>query len=590
MNQSSSYDVIVIGAGPVGSTLAGLLKKYRPENRVLVLEKERFPRHKIGESLLVDVNRVLHDLGAFEQVASAGFSPKYGATFLWGSPRGNFTFQFSDGGAMVPDPTGFHLLHTWHVDRPRYDQILADQARSFGVEVREECQVLDVNWTEGRVSGVEYRDAEGNTHSVTSRFVVDAGGGKGPLTRLHGNRKVDDLLRNIAIWGYFKDLDWVEPLNGNEAHPRTCILTHPQGWVWCIPLANGITSVGTITSMKHYADAAPDQPEDFLWQSLHALPEFDALFSKAGLVAYRDGEKLIHSVQEWSYTCEHVHGPGWASVGDAAGFVDAILSIGCFVGQAHAQFLAYTLNSVLSGELDETFALDCYAQSFQENLAAFRSVAYMFYAYNTMDSDWWRECSAQLRRSEFVPTSGDRQSFFKFITGFSIRSSLWEESVNAFGGNFLFELGETLFQGEEVFRGTDLEREVGRLRQMVMGDSRLVFQGGFRVRDFALPHTGTGRLRMLKRIDIELPEHLREQVHSGDNVSKRLYLHEDVSYLIDLFDGSRTLSEIAAATLERSGTGDLKVWRAEVQKFAYRLVCMGALTPVGHGDLAASVR
>ena len=127
--KTESYEVAIIGAGPAGLTLAALLAKYRPETSVLVLEKKRFPRYRIGESLIIDINRVLQDMGCMDEVDAAGFVPKYGSTFVWGDDRTPRTFVWPDW-----QEAGYPLPYTWHVERPVYDQILADCALGHGAQ------------------------------------------------------------------------------------------------------------------------------------------------------------------------------------------------------------------------------------------------------------------------------------------------------------------------------------------------------------------------------------------------------------------------------------------------------------------------
>jgi FAD-dependent halogenase len=192
-------DVLVIGAGPAGLTLATLLAKYRPSTRVAVVERGRLPQHKIGESLLVDVNRILADMGALEAVERAGFSRKYGVTFLWGSARTVHSFLWREGEARVEPPSGYHLDYTWHVDRHRYDQILAETARARGVTVLEEHAVTEVIRDGERVVGARV-DTPGGPRELASRWLVDCAGQRGPLTRRDSGRALDEALRNVAVW------------------------------------------------------------------------------------------------------------------------------------------------------------------------------------------------------------------------------------------------------------------------------------------------------------------------------------------------------------------------------------------------------
>jgi hypothetical protein len=267
---------------------------------------------------------------------------------------------------------------------------------------------------------------------VRARYVIDAAGGHGPLTRseLMG-RTLDDDLRNIAVYGYYRNVRPHAQLTGGEERRRTTIVTAPEGWVWVIPLKDGITSVGFVTSVAAFRAAGIVDPRQYHDAMLRSLPEFDPLFGDAELVDYRVDGRMIHTVREYSYSCKELWGPGWAAVGDASGFVDAILSIGCFVAQNHGQFLAYALASVLDGQCDEALAFESYATTAQENLRAFRAVAHIFYAFNPDMTAWWRECSERLRSSDLVPEDSDRTSFAAFFTGFAARTSLYEDALDA---------------------------------------------------------------------------------------------------------------------------------------------------------------
>ncbi len=579
-------DVVVVGGGPSGCTLAALLRKYRPETSVLVLERERYPRHRIGESLLVDVNRILLDMGALEDVERAGFSRKYGATFLWGAGREPFHFLWKEGSSIINSPQGYQLEYTWHVDRGEYDKILADCARRRGAEVHEGAEVTGLLWSESeseprRVSGVTARGPDGQESRVTARFVIDCAGDKGPAHRQLANRQLDEDLRNVAIYGYLRGVKSVEPLTGTD-EKRTLILTHPQGWVWVIPLRNGVTSVGYVTAAEHYRDdlakGAPKDKREYFESILRGLKEHEQLFEGSELVDYRGDGKLVHAVQEYSYQCDNIWGPGWATCGNAAGFVDAILSIGVFMAQTHAQFLACALRSVLDGDADEEHALSCYATTVRDNLSAFRAVAHMFYAFNCSMSEWWRECSEQLRKSTLVPQTADKQAFLAFFTGFSARSAIYEEAVNAFGGSFLLDISEQLFGDEELFTSGDLHEESRRARSLIKRDPVLRFVGDVKTREFLLPDIGRGALAPVTRIDITPPREHGEDAEDGGDVGRRVYLPAQFARVPALLDGRRRISDIARKLVADGAPGPLRACMQDVMKLTYRLACMGAVT------------
>ena len=564
-------DVVVIGAGPAGSTLAALLGKYRPETRVLVVERETFPRHKIGEGLIVDINRVLADMGALEAVEAAEFPLKHGSTFLWGAERSSTTFLFREAMAVREGEREYPLEYTWHVNRPQYDQILADCAADHGAAFAFEWSVTELLEGAGRARGVALKNAAGETREVQAQWVVDCGGISGPLTRTRATRQIDDQLRNIALYGYFRNMGWHEDLQGPPELRRTLILTHPRGWMWVIPIGLNEASVGFVTSLDTWGEMKAERgerldPETVYREAIAELPEFETLFGSAEMFDHRGDGRLVHTIQEFSFNAQPIWQPGWVLCGDAAGFVDAILSVGCFVAQTHAQFLAYALASVLDGE-DEEMALGSYARTVSENLAAFRSITHMFYAYNATRSDWWRDCSNLLKQSALVPDASDRQAFVAFVSGLGARHALYEEAINSFGGMFLVGLGDALFGTDALFDESTAEDEARRARATIGADPVLKVVKELHVEPFALPHTGTGRLRPVARISEPVPDDALAIAH-------RLVAPAAMAPVIPLIDGTRTLSQIAQETLQGE---DVKAWRREVFKLAYRLLRMGAV-------------
>lgn len=572
-------DIVIIGAGPAGLTTAALLKKYRPQTAVLVIEKSAFPRHKIGESLIVDVNRVLADMGATAAVEAAGFSRKYGATFIWGAEREPKTFVWSDGAPLAHTRDGYQLDYTFHVDRPAYDQILADCAAAHGAHVVHEHEVTGLCWEAGRAVGVRARDPSGTTHTIRARIVIDCAGGHGPMTREVAGRSDDKALRNIAVYGYYRDVAVVPEITGPSDQRRTTIVTSPRGWVWIIPLRGGVTSVGFVTNIDEYARSGVGDPRDYHRAMLQSLPEYDRLFRDARLVDYRGDGRMIHTVREYSYTCERVWGPGWATVGDASGFVDAILSIGCFVAQNHAQFLAYALASVLDGDCDEDLALSSFATTVQENLRAFRAVAHCFYAFNPDMTVWWRECSARLRESRTVPDGDDRAAFVAFFTGFATRqSSLYEDALDAFGPSFIVELSEKLFGEARPFPREHADAAEEYARRALADDAVLRFKHPYTLKPFALPARG-GRLRPVVRLEISAPEGVAEEA-----VSRRIYLSPEDRDVPALLDGTRRLSDVLDTLTTTQGGGDREALRSNLHALIHRLATMGVLERCAAGD------
>ena len=621
MSKPERVDVLIIGAGPAGLTLAALLARYRPETSVLVLEKQRFPRHKIGEALVIDINRILADMGALDAVDAAGFVKKLGSTFVWGEDRTPHTFAWPEWRRA-----GYLRPHTWHLDRPRYDQILADCATGHGATILFEQTVLRPVLEGERVVGVDVQDGgageghageggrggggadegTGQERRIHSRYVVDCSGPNGPLSQWRGGRTIDDKLRNVAVYGYHQGIARRPELNGNLEHARTLILTHDEGWMWVIPVTPEITSVGFMTREDTFAasgvGASPEELSAWYDSKLRSLPEAAELFADARLVDYREDGQLVGVAHELSFDNHRLWGPGWALCGDAGGFVDAILSLGCFLAQQNALFLAYALNSVLERDCEEALALDSYETTVQEGLGAFRAITHMLYAFNASPSEWWRDCSTLLRTSHLVPAGGDPGAFAAFFTGFATRNALYDDAVSSFGGHFLPRFSKALFTTESLFAEGALDAAMVQARGMLRGDPYLRVRGTVAARLFALPKVGTGRLQPALRLDVELPGAADTPAAP---VSRRMFVPAALSRVPVLLDGTRRLSEItkeiigqmtedSAAELDGGPNRSLvpvdhDAIRKEVTKVAYRLACMGALEAVPSVQTAAQV-
>ena len=224
--------VVVIGGGPGGSTAATMLS--RQGHRVVLLERDHFPREHIGESLLPASIPVLEELGALPAVQQAGFLQKWGATMIWGKDLSPWSWYFKETNQRYP--------HSYQVSRPEFDQILLDNSRKAGVEVKEGHRVTQVIFDDGRAVGVRCESATGESKEIPASFVVDASGQGGLIARQLALRQWDPFFRNLAVYGYFAGAQRLpEPDDTN-----IFIESYPQGWLWTIPLHTGVVSVGAV--------------------------------------------------------------------------------------------------------------------------------------------------------------------------------------------------------------------------------------------------------------------------------------------------------------------------------------------------------
>jgi len=364
-------DVVVIGGGPGGSTAAAMLA--RKGWRVVLFERERFPRHHVGESLLPASLPVLEELGVLPAVQAAGFLPKWGATMVWGRDGKPWSWYFRE-----TNPNNPHAYQVW---RPIFDQLLLENSRACGVEVREGHQVVEGLCEDGRAVGVRYRSDAGEDGTARARFVVDASGQASLLGRRLGLRRWDPFFRNLAVYGYVTGADRLP----SPDETNIFIEAHPHGWSWTIPLHTGWTSVGAVLDSHHGQErlSKGELREVFLRQAAEA-PHTARLLRDAELVS---GPQVV---KDWSYTSERLVGDGYILVGDAACFVDPLFSSGVHLALMSGVLAAAYVSTALKDPGMAEAAGRVYAELYGKEYHHFRTMAQLFYSSNrTAESYFW---------------------------------------------------------------------------------------------------------------------------------------------------------------------------------------------------------
>jgi halogenation protein CepH len=378
-SSADEYDVIVVGGGPSGSSAATLVAK--AGHRVLLLEKEVFPRFQIGESLLPStIHGVCRLLGVTKEIAEASFMPKRGGTFLWGANPEPWTFHF----AASP------LMHggtatSFQVERMRFDEILLRNAAREGVDVREGVTVGEVLERDGRVAGVAYTGPGGERREATASYVVDASGNRSSLYRSVGDRRYSSFFQNLALFGYFEG---GKRLPGDQ-HGNILSCAFDEGWFWYIPLSDTLTSVGAVVR-REYADALQGDPEAAYRRLIGRCPLVADYLSGVPRVA-EGVYGRIRVRKDYSYTMEHFWRPGLVLVGDAACFIDPVFSTGVHLATYSALLAARSINSCLAGELDETRAFTEFDERYRREYRLFYEFLTAFYDTNAReDSYFWK--------------------------------------------------------------------------------------------------------------------------------------------------------------------------------------------------------
>jgi halogenation protein CepH len=397
---SVQCDVIVVGAGPAGTTTAGYLARHG--HRTLLLERGQFPRHRIGESLLPSMMPVLEDFGLVEACRNAGFVEKTGATFIWGKTREPWDIRFADTPFL---PSGF----AFHVERSVFDQILLDHAKRCGAEVHLNATVLNAIQEDDRITGVTYRDNDtGVTTSVQAKFVIDASGSASVIGRRVTERRYDDQMRQVALYNYFKNVRGAKDFRRSHIIIESC----PKGWFWFIPMNSerlGEVSLGLVTGREFENEIRAKGTGAFYAEALSEAPYVNELI---GPQAVRIDD--MRAVRDWAYTCDETAGPGYYLAGDAAAFLDPLLSTGVSLAMLSGYSASVCIHSVLTDPNMETAAAKFYSNNYRQMYEVTRDFLHYFYAGNASahSNDLFWEARRMLKCDENI---GAKQAFSFFI-------------------------------------------------------------------------------------------------------------------------------------------------------------------------------
>ena len=319
------YDVAIIGGGPAGSTAAALLA--RAGRRVIVFEREKFPRFHIGESLLPFSMKAFTRLGLHEKFLRAGFMKKFGGEIVGACSESGTKFYFKDGYRSQTD-------HAYQVTRGDFDKVLLDHAVECGAEVHEETSVDQVEFSNDEVElGIK---CNGSFHSIRARYVIDASGRTSVLGRKFKIKKTYDHLQKLSIFAHYDGVWRAEGIDGT----LTVLIRAIDRWFWLIPLSAERTSVGVVLDSEAFRNSKL-RAEDFLEQALSEQP----IIAKRMTDARRVSQVYVEA--DFSYRSERLHGDRWLLAGDAAGFIDPIFSSGVFLAVFSGELCADVLNEVL---------------------------------------------------------------------------------------------------------------------------------------------------------------------------------------------------------------------------------------------------
>ncbi|KAL4066069.1 hypothetical protein J3A83DRAFT_350187 [Scleroderma citrinum] len=362
--------VLVVGGGPAGSYTASVLA--RDGLQVVLLESAQLPRYHVGESLIPSVRRYLKFIDAEPKFVDYGFAVKPGAAFKFDRSKRDGYTDFVELG-----PTNA----AWNVVRADFDKLLLDHARQSGVDVYEQTRVTSIQFshvdTARPVAAVwTSTSASGETGIISFDFLVDASGRAGLMsTKYLRNRIYNEVLKNIAIWGYWRNGRVYGRNTPREGAPWFESLQDGTGWAWYIPLHDGTTSVGIVVNQKSHNEKGKLLPnlstESRYREYILLAPMVHDLLAEGELVARPSIsgpsgslDPLVRSASDFSYSADSYAGPSFRIVGDSAAFIDPLFSSGVHLAMTSGLSAAASICASIRGDCSESIAASWHTKRF----------------------------------------------------------------------------------------------------------------------------------------------------------------------------------------------------------------------------------
>jgi len=303
-------DVVVIGGGPAGATASTIIAQQG--FKVLLFERETFPRFHIGESLIPETYWVLKRLNMIPKLQQSRFIKKHSVQFVSASGKASAPFYFWDN-------KPHECSQTWQVVRSEFDQMMLENARQHGVDVREGTRVLDVLFEGDRAVGVKIKTSDDIVQKIACRVVVDASGQSGLIQNKLKLRVWDPLLNKGAIWTYYEGAY----RDSDKDEGATVVIQTPNkhGWFWNIPLHDDRLSLGVVGPFDYLFGGRGSHEEVFLEEVKNCPAVLERIKAAKRITGY-------FATKDYSYRGTKWAGDGWVTIGDAFGFLDPLYSSG----------------------------------------------------------------------------------------------------------------------------------------------------------------------------------------------------------------------------------------------------------------------
>src|SRR5688572_13005545 len=357
----TNHDAIIIGGGPSGSSAGAILAEHG--HKALILEREKFPRYHIGESLLPFTYQPLKRLGLIEKMRASGFIKKYSVQFVSPSGRASQPFYFNT--RYDED-----VAQTWQVLRSEFDQMLVENARTKGATVLEGVTVKGLLHKGGRVAGVRAQDADGSMVEHRAPMTLDCSGKESFAAVRNHWRLRDPMLNKIAVWTYYRGAKR-DP--GIDAGATTVAFVPEKGWFWYIPQHNDMVSVGVVAEAKYLTrDGVKDAKSIFNREIDQNLWIKDHLACGTQV-----GEYFI--TNEFTFHSRHCGEEGLLLVGDAFCFLDPVFSSGLMFALKSGIMAGDEVHQALLAKDFSPTRFAEYGRNLRQGIENMRKLIYAFY-------------------------------------------------------------------------------------------------------------------------------------------------------------------------------------------------------------------
>lgn len=365
MNQIEIADVVVIGGGPAGCATATLLGGQG--HRVIVFEREKFPRYHIGESLIPFTYPALERIGMIPKLRASAFIRKYSVQFVSPSGRVSQPFYFYN---RYDRET---IAQTWQVLRSEFDQMLMENAREKGVDVREETAVVELLKEGDCTVGVRVREKSGRQYDVRCSVVVDASGRESIAAIRNGWRRGDPKLNKVAVWTYYRN----SMRDSDVDEGQTTVAFIPEkGWFWHIPQHNDMVSVGVVAEGRYLTRGGVRDPQQIFEREIGENKWIESRLATGQCT----GEYRLTG--EYTFRSEYCAADGLVLVGDAFGFLDPVFSSGVMIALKSGVLAADAIHDALGRGRVVAGDFVGYGRVMREGIENMRKLVYAFYDPN----------------------------------------------------------------------------------------------------------------------------------------------------------------------------------------------------------------